>query len=375
MNELNLQEIDIISSHLENDTHYYTVKPSEYNTICAFCGSTNIVKYGKTMRKLLDLPVRDERIIINVIVPRYRCNCCNQTFSHTFQFVDKHAKVTNRLREKIEKLFLYRSLSDISQEYNISVTAIERIAMKYIHKKDASRHIILPELLGIDEAHISNNAYGLFVDIEKHKPIELLRNNTYNEMSRFLNSVDYSNVKVVVIDMTPKYKRLIKAIIPDAHIVIDKFHIQQDVQKAFKKELAQYDNIILYEIRTLLLYKRESLSYEQQQLLNEYISRYPQVSFIYEIKELLINIYNTTDRNSAEQIINKASALITVDYIFFYHLLEKILYWKQEILNYHDYQYTNAVTEGINKRIAQSNYIGNGYSFPILRARLLYSDK
>ena len=140
--------------------------------------------------------------------------------------------------------------------------------------------------MGIDEAHISNNAYGLFFDIEKHKPIELLRNNTYNEMSRFLNNVDYSNVKVVVIDMTPKYKRLIKTIIPDAHIVIDKFHIQQDVQKAFKKELAKYDNIILYEIRTLLLYKRESLSYEQQQLLNEYISRYPQVSFIYEIKEL-----------------------------------------------------------------------------------------
>ncbi len=91
--------------------------------------------------------------------------------------------------------------------------------------------------MGIDEAHISNNAYGLFFDIEKHKPIELLRNNTYNEMNRFLNSVDYSNVKVVVIDMTPKYKRLIKTIIPDAHIVIDKFHIQQDVQKAFKKEL------------------------------------------------------------------------------------------------------------------------------------------
>ena len=104
-------------------------------------------------------------------------------------------------------------------------------------------------------------------------------------MSRFLKSVDYSNVKVVVIDMTPKYKRLIKTIIPDAHIVIDKFHIQQDIQKAFRKELAQYDNVILYEIRTLLLYKRESLSYEQQQLLNEYISRYPQLSFIYEIKE------------------------------------------------------------------------------------------
>ena len=54
LNELNLQEIDIISSQLETNTHYYTVKPSEYNTNCAFCGSTNIVKYGKTMRKLLD---------------------------------------------------------------------------------------------------------------------------------------------------------------------------------------------------------------------------------------------------------------------------------------------------------------------------------
>lgn len=189
--------------------------------------------------------------------------------------------------------------------------------MKYICKQDANRHIILTELLGIDEAHINKNAYGLFVDIKRHKPIELLKNNTYNEMSRFLKSVDYSNVKVVVIDMTPKYKRLIKTIIPDAHIVIDKFHIQQDIQKAFRKELAQYDNVILYEIRTLLLYKRESLSYEQQQLLNEYISRYPQVSFIYEIKELLINIYNTTDKDSAKQIIDKASALITADYIFF----------------------------------------------------------
>ena len=49
--------------------------------------------------------------------------------------------------------------------------------------------------------------------------------------------------------------------------------------------------------------------------------------------------------------------------------------WKKEIFNYFDHPYTNAVVESLNRNIKDKNRDGRGYSFDVLRAKMLYGTK
>lgn len=49
--------------------------------------------------------------------------------------------------------------------------------------------------------------------------------------------------------------------------------------------------------------------------------------------------------------------------------------WHSEIFNYFDYPYTNAITESINNLIKSIEKAGRGYTFDVIRAKILYGTK
>lgn len=49
--------------------------------------------------------------------------------------------------------------------------------------------------------------------------------------------------------------------------------------------------------------------------------------------------------------------------------------WHEEIFNYYDNPVTNGYTESMNNITRFINRMGRGYSFEVLRARLLYDEK
>jgi len=49
--------------------------------------------------------------------------------------------------------------------------------------------------------------------------------------------------------------------------------------------------------------------------------------------------------------------------------------WRKEILNYFDHPITNAYTEGVNGVAKVMNRMGRGYSFEVIRARVLFNER
>lgn len=47
--------------------------------------------------------------------------------------------------------------------------------------------------------------------------------------------------------------------------------------------------------------------------------------------------------------------------------------WREELFNYFDHPITNAYTESLNNLIRVTNRIGRGYSFEVLRAKMLFT--
>ena len=59
---------------------------------------------------------------------------------------------------------------------------------------------------------------------------------------------------------------------------------------------------------------------------------------------------------------------------YFSDLIKAISNWEEEIFNYFTSPITNAYTESLNRLIKTMNHVGRGYSFEVLRAKILFTQ-
>ena len=125
-----------------------------------------------------------------------------------------------------------------------------------------------------------------------------------------------------------------------------------------------------------MLRDEEDLTSDQKRKLNEMFGRFPEFSRPYYTKELLRKIYTQPDRTSAEELYANIKNAVSEyeDLGEFETVFTMIDNWHVEIFNYFDYQYTNAVTENINRMINGIADAGRGYTFKVLRAKSIYKQ-
>ena len=95
----------------------------------------------------------------------------------------------------------------------------------------------------------------------------------------------------------------------------------------------------------------------------------------YQLKESFRDIYQSGDRYIAEEKFEHWCNLIPEGLAPFLVVKETVRNWYNEIFNYFDYPYTNAITESINNLIKSIEKAGRGYTFDVIRAKILYSTK
>lgn len=57
---------------------------------------------------------------------------------------------------------------------------------------------------------------------------------------------------------------------------------------------------------------------------------------------------------------------------YFSDIISFMRNWWVEIFNYYDYRITNGYTESANNLVKEMNRMGRGYSFDVIKARILY---
>ncbi|SDJ60325.1 Transposase [Billgrantia gudaonensis] len=105
---------------------------------------------------------------------------------------------------------------------------------------------------------------------------------------------------------------------------------------------------------------------------------FPQLLEAYEHKERFFHIWDCTSRRDAEKALAR-----WIDDIpqgqkeVWKDLVIAVSGWREEMLTYFetDIPITNAFTESINRLAKDKNRDGRGYSFEVMRARMLYTTK
>ena len=78
----------------------------------------------------------------------------------------------------------------------------------------------------------------LFLDADKGSVIDVLEDRRMSELVRYFNSYTRGArcaVETVCMDMYTPYKELVKALFPNARIIIDRFHIVQLISRSLNQ--------------------------------------------------------------------------------------------------------------------------------------------
>ena len=383
-NELRLDEFKILDVKKEKDgSILYYVEPEIEDTACMRCGSISTVCNGTVTRYVRDLPSFGSPVALMVKQHRYLCRDCGKTCVHELQSVERVERITIRLKEQVKKEVLDSTFSAVGVKYGLSVTSIKKFFEEYVVDKQKEWVKYSPEILGIDEAHLCNNMRGVFVDVKNHGLIEMLPKRDKESVIEYLSSLpDRRNIRVVTMDMWRPYRDAVYETLPRAMIVVDKFHVIKEVtnamesfRKEFQKALTKPRRISLKNSRWLMLRNEEELNDEQRQKLKQLFGTYPELMYPYELKEAFRDIYNSGNRYIAEKKFEYWCEAIPENYTSFLAVKDTVRNWYREIFNYFDYPYTNAITESINNLIKSIEKAGRGYTFEVIRAKVLYAPK
>ncbi len=183
-------------------------------------------------------------------------------------------------------------------------------------------------------------------------------------------------------DMWKPYKTAVNAVLPQATVVIDKFHIVkmanealEKVRKAMRADLTLKQKRGLMHDRFVLLKRERDLNDKERFNLDGWVKNYPLLGDAYRLKEAFYGVYDARSVDSAYSAYGQWQKSIPPELqIHFHDLTRAFQNWMPEILNYFDHPITNAYTESLNSLIRVMDRMGRGYSFEALRAKILFTE-
>jgi transposase len=350
---------------------------------CPKCGVVGgFYKHGKKLTDFRDAPVRGKPVIIRCDRQRYRCQECMETFLQPLPEIDDNRRMTKRLVEYIGEQALKKPFTEIADEVGLDEKTIRLVAGQAIEKLESPYRTHAPHILGMDEVMVAGELRAIFTDLGNRTVLDLISSRRKPSVAHWLSHLsDRNRVQVVCIDMWPPYKDAAEAIFgKQVTVVVDKFHVVRMadhgldmVRKAVGREKSIRGRRQLMRSRHLLLKRMSRLTDVQRFELDGWLQNMPRLKAAHAVKEAFYALYDLPDRAQAGQALKAWEASLTDEMRVAYKpLLTAVGNWRKEILAFWDHRITNAYTEAMNGIIKQVARRGRGYTFPVLRARILH---
>ena len=379
---LNLPAFRVVRVEESMHDYHVTSEPVATQVACTSCGSENFGRWGSREQLIRDLPSHGKRVGIYVDTQRYRCNDCGKTFFHSLPAVSEKRQMTERLVNWIGQQAIKRTFLSLAEETGVDEKTIRNIFRDYVNELEKTVRFETPKWMGIDEIHLTQYRC-VIANIENNTIVDLLHNRNKETVVKYLSQLQgREKIQYVAMDMWAPYRDAVNLVLPNATIVIDKFHVvrmasdaMEKVRKSLRESLTPKQRRGLMHDRFVLL-KRESKLTDQDVLnLSGWVKNYPELGLAYRLKEDFFKIYDSQSKEEA--LARYAAWEISVTEEVrdaFSDLIKAWRNWQPHILAYFDHHITNAYTESLNSLIRVMDRLGRGYSFEALRAKVLFAE-
>ena len=264
------------------------------------------------------------------------------------------------------------TIADMVNEHD---TRLWRFIKHYVDEARSREDYSNVTAIGIDETSKKGHKYvTVVVDLNQRKVIYVTNGKDSTTVDNFAEDFaahkgDAEAIKIVTCDMSLGFKKGINEHFTNSSTVIDKFHvikhINEAVDKVRREEQRQgpWYKYLLNKTKYLWLKNDANLTGKQHERKESLLKKRLKTARAYTMRVTLQDIYElSTNRTEAEkrlkQLCNWISRSRLAPMKKFGELLKN--HW-EEILNYFDHRYTNAILEGMNSIIQNIKRRARGF--------------
>ena len=382
---LHLTSIRVLRAPAPEDGLYrIEAEATGKTSVCPHCGSDRLYRHGIQEQLINDCPMHGRRVLIALRRQRWRCRGCGKSFMDVIADLDERRAMTRRLVDWIEARCLRQSFASLARDVGVDDKTIRAVFDDHLARLKRSVKFSTPEVLGIDEVKVIGQYRAVLTNVAALTLYDFLESRRKSSLlSYFRQLPEKQKIECVTMDMWSVYRQVVEATIPRAQIVVDKFHIlrmaneaMEQVRKAIRRTLSTRQRLKLKNDRFVLLKRETALSAHERTLLATWTRDFPLLGLAWRAKEDFFAIWDTGSRLGAERAWARWKYRLPEPMEApFAKLVHAVTSWHDPIFAYFDRPVTNAYTESINRLIKSLNRHGRGYSFEVLRARLLYDGQ
>lgn len=331
---------------------------------CVRCGASALQSKGRYERRVRHLSVVGKASELIVQCRRYRCLECKRTFVPELPGIKawRHSSEPYR-RELYESHHKGIAASTLAQDRRIGSATINRIYRDFTEleaKKRLSAQV--PEVLGLDEhtLHKGDQSITTLCDLKNHRVFDIVQGRSAKAIKGYLMELKgREQVKMVCIDLSSSYRRLIRECFPNARIVSDRFHVVRIVQQHFMELFKQICPRIERDRGALaaLRKKPENLKAHQRERLDRLLGQYPALKAVYEQQLKVLELMRQKSANApyarklARRLFERIDQLKASGFESMLTLAKTLESWAEPIACMWRFTKNNGITEGFHRKM------------------------
>lgn len=361
-----------------------TVEPF-FPTVC--CLDQSLAPDGaRPVRRVInDTPHGGFATAILMKVKRARCKSCGRKgMIEKLPGVHHTRHMTNRLYEHIARECLIRTNTRLGFEVGVTEGTARAILREFVDDQLRERKIETPRVLGLDEKMLLGDYRCVICNMEEKTVIDLLPNRDH-ALRAFCEAMpDKHKVEVVVADMYGAFHKMQKDHFPQALHVYDRFHVVRRANEAMDKIRASvakaaepFDRKVLSQSKRLFLQRARDLTDGGHHRIKTWSQRFPILGEAYWAKERYFDMYECRTPADAEAHYRRWVKTLPIQIQPTFLKLCRISAGQQAraVFAYFDEPYTTGYIEGVNRMLDDIQRAGRGYSYDIIRGKLLLTPK
>lgn len=374
---LDIPDLRVLQTDLTASGNYIlTVESTLESTICRRCGREISDLHGLDQARLLrHLSILGKPVYLRIRPKRFRCPFCDDhpTTTQVLDWYDPKALHTKAYERHLILQLIGSTFTDVAEKEDVTYACLVSVLDRWVATSVNWQELPACPTLGIDEIALlkGRRDYLAVISARDHNGhLHLLAilpdrlKATIVAWLRALPATVRDQITTVCTDMWEGYVNAVEEVLPNAQIVIDRFHVARQYREAvdqlrklevkrLKNELdeAQHDDLkhLMWPLRK----QSSDLNEEERARLERLYELSPALKQAVELREQLTAIFETGRSKSDglrrlgfwKQRVTR-SGLRCFD--SFLKLLET---WQDRIANYFHTHANSGFVEGLNTKL------------------------
>ena len=353
-----------------------TLESTLDHAVCRCCGREIHDAYGYDRPiRLRHLPILDQEVYLELRPRRFRCRYCDDhpTTTQRLDWYEPNRPYTRAFERLVLRELINTTLSDVARKQGLSAEAVQGILEHAVAATvDWTQFTELPTL-GIDEIALKKGHRDFVVIVTARaadgrvRALAVLAERTQATVQAFLEAIPVrlqATVRRVCTDLCEAYAGAVRAALPQAQLVADRFHVarlyRDGVDTLRKQELRRLRQALsdaeyapLKGLLWLLRANRCALDRAQRERLEALFVRSPALRRAYELREYLTHIFDTApDHAAGLQGLADWRHYVEHEAVpGFERFLGTLAHWHEAIGNYFIARDNSGFVEGLNNRL------------------------